>query len=327
MRLRSLCCLSLVGLLACLGWSNSKSDGLRAQLAVVDRERLWKCHGKWPELEQADLRLGRLQLERAELLSRAQWRCDRLFQEKAAQQLWEGARSDMRLQVEQVTRQFQAETEQEMKAVHARFEAQMKAAVQVPDRDLQVMASAAVTRFRLEKQKEVGARVLARRHQLDETVTGYVEELQRQFQPEKMNLLVGLELREDQAARRRLSEIEQLIDTRAEARRRLAETELSDYASIEQGQLALEVRDYEESLRREVQPRMPDLTALQSQERGKLREVQQTQRARLVAVVHDLEASAMDQFRKKVSRLKAVHRPLGEILPGAFLEPQERQRR
>lgn len=326
MKLRSIGCLSLVGLLACLGWSNSKSDGIRAQLAVVERERLWSHHGAWPELERADLQLGHLEAERSELLARAQFRCDRLFQEKAARQLWEDACSDVQLQVEQATRQFQAETEQEMKAIHARFERQMKAAVHVPDRELQSMAAAALTRFRLEKQKEVAARVLARRHQLDAEVAQHVDDLQQQFQSEKVNLLIGLELREDPGARHRLSEIEQALETHSAARRQLAETELSDYTSIEEGQLALELRDYEAGLRRQLQPQMPNLTALQSQERGRLREVQRVQKAKLVAVVRNLEAIAKDRFRRQLSDLKPVHQSAGEILPEAFLKSSERQR-
>lgn len=326
MRLKkSILCASLVGLLACLGWSNAKQDGLRDQLAVVERERLWKSHGAYAELEQLDGRLGRLQSEQADLLARAQWRCDRLFQEQAAHRLWDEQRSQLQGEVEQATLDFKARTEREMKEVHTRFEAQLKTTARIPGEDLQTMAAAAVTRFRLEKQKEMGQRIQARRHQLDEAVSGLEQELQARYQAEKVNLQVRLEVREEAAARRRLAEIEQEIDTRVSDRRRLAETELSDYATIEEGQLTLEVRDYEAGLRSQLQPSV-DFAQLKSQERTQLAQVQKARQAELLTVVQNLEAAARDRFQNQLKGLKPNHHRAGEFLPEAFLEPEERAR-
>ena len=313
-------CLSLVGLLACWGWPNGQADGLRGELAVVERERLWKCHGSYTELEQLDRQLESLQSERIDLLSRAQVRCDRLFQEQHARQLWQAEQSLMQARVEQVTRQFKAQTEREMKDVQARFLSQLKASL--PEPDLQEMAAAAATRFRLEKQKELSLRLQARQRQLDEAVARFEDELSRQFQDEKVKLQVKLQLAEDESARRRLAAIEEELDARKAERRRLAEMEMRDYRSIDEGQLALEVREYEEGLRREIQPPAPDLSPLAS----RLRAVQKQRQAQLIQVVGSLEAAARDHFRAQLVRLRVVHQPAGEILPEAFLEPKERAR-
>jgi len=313
-------CLSLVGLLACWGWPNGQSDGLRGELAVVERERLWKCHGSYPELAQLDQQLEILQSERLELLVRAQNRCDRLFQEQRARQLWQAEQSQMQDRVEQVTRQFKAQTEREMKDIQDRFLSQLKAAL--PGPDLQEMAAAAATRFRLEKQKELSLRLQTRQRQLDEGVARFEDELPRQVQDEKVKLQVKLQLAEDEQARRRLAAIEEELDARKAERRRRAEMELRDYRSIEEGQLALEVREYEEGLRREIQPPAPDLAPLAKQ----LRAVQKQRQAQLMQVVSNLEASARDHFRTQLARLRVVHQPAGEILPEAFLEPKERVR-
>ncbi len=313
-------CLSLVGLLACWGWPNGQADGLRGELAVVQRERLWKCHGSYTELEQLDRQLESLQSERIDLLSRAQVRCDRLFQEQHARQLWQAEQSQMQARVEQVTRQFKAQTEREMKDVQARFLSQLKASL--PEPDLQEMAAAAATRFRLEKQKELSLRLQARQRQLDEAVARFEDELSRQFQDEKVKLQVKLQLAEDESARRRLAAIEEELDARKAERRRLAEMEMRDYRSIDEGQLALEVREYEEGLRREIQPPAPDLSPLAS----RLRAVQKQRQAQLIQVVGSLEAAARDHFRAQLVRLRVVHQPAGEILPEAFLEPKERAR-
>lgn len=313
-------CLSLVGLLACWGWPNGQADGLRGELAVVERERLWKCHGSYTELEQLDRQLESLQSERIDLLSRAQVRCDRLFQEQHARQLWQAEQSQMQARVEQVTRQFKAQTEREMKDVQARFLSQLKASL--PEPDLQEMAAAAATRFRLEKQKELSLRLQARQRQLDEAVARFEDELSRQFQDEKVKLQVKLQLAEDESARRRLAAIEEELDARKAERRRLAEMEMRDYRSIDEGQLALEVREYEEGLRREIQPPAPDLSPLAS----RLRAVQKQRQAQLIQVVGSLEAAARDHFRAQLVRLRVVHQPAGEILPEAFLEPKERAR-
>lgn len=313
-------CLSLVGLLACWGWPNGQADGLRGELAVVERERLWKCHGSYTELEQLDRQLESLQSERIDLLSRAQVRCDRLFQEQHARQLWQAEQSQMQARVEQVTRQFKAQTEREMKDVQGRFLSQLKASL--PEPDLQEMAAAAATRFRLEKQKELSLRLQARQRQLDEAVARFEDELSRQFQDEKVKLQVKLQLAEDESARRRLAAIEEELDARKAERRRLAEMEMRDYRSIDEGQLALEVREYEEGLRREIQPPAPDLSPLAS----RLRAVQKQRQAQLIQVVGSLEAAARDHFRAQLVRLRVVHQPAGEILPEAFLEPKERAR-
>ena len=313
-------CLSLVGLLACWGWPNGQADGLRGELAVVQRERLWKCHGSYTELEQLDRQLESLQSERIDLLSRAQVRCDRLFQEQHARQLWQAEQSQMQARVEQVTRQFKAQTEREMKDVQARFLSQLKASL--PEPDLQEMAAAAATRFRLEKQKELSLRLQARQRQLDEAVARFEDELSRQFQDEKVKLQVKLQLAEDESARRRLAAIVEELDARKAERRRLAEMEMRDYRSIDEGQLALEVREYEEGLRREIQPPAPDLSPLAS----RLRAVQKQRQAQLIQVVGSLEAAARDHFRAQLVRLRVVHQPAGEILPEAFLEPKERAR-
>ena len=326
MRLRkSILCVSLVGLTACLSWSNARQEGLRDQLAVVERERLWKSHGAYPELEQLDGRLGRLQSEQADLLARARWRCDRLFQEQAAHRLWNEQRSQLQGEVEHATLDFKVRTEREMKEVHTRFESQLKSAARLPAGDLQTMAAAAVTRFRLEKQKEMGQRIGARRQQLDEAVSNLEQDLQARYQDEKVNLQVRLEVREDGAARRRLAEIEQEIDTRVSDRRRLAETELSDYVTIEEGQLNLEVRDYASGLRAQLQPSM-DVARLQSQERTQLAQLQKARQAELLTVVQNLEAAARDRFQSQLKGLKPKHHRAGEFLPEAFLSREERAR-
>lgn len=319
-------CLSLVGVLACWAWPNGRSDGLRGELAVVERERLWKCHGSYPQLQELDWKLGRLQSERIELLTRAQMRCDRLLQEQEAHRLWDLQRSQMQAQMEQATQEFKGRAEREMRAVHARFERQLKAAARVPDRDLQMMATAAVMRFRLEKQKELSARLQARRRQLDELVARLEDDLGRRFQPEKVALQVRLQAHEEEAARARLSAIADEVEECVAARRRLAETELRDYTSIEEGQLAIEVGEYEQGLRRELTPAAPDLAALQRQERHQLRSVQQIRQAELVQVVRNLEASARARFQDQLAGLRGRHDKSGELLPEAFLEPGERAR-
>lgn len=319
---KPLLCLSLVGLLACLGWPNVKTDGLRVQLALVERERLWKCHGNYPQLAQLDWQMSQLHSEQSALLSLAQIRCDRLFQEQAAAKLWGQQQSAMRAQVEQANREFQAQTEREMKAVQARFQRQMQAAVQVPDQDLRTMAAAAVTRFRLEKQKELSLRLQARGRQLAEEVTGLEDDLARHFQSEKVDLQVRLQVREDEGARRRLAAIAQEIDRCVSDRRQLAETELRDYTSIEEGQLALEVRDYEAGLQAQMRTSATDLSAL----RQELLSVQKLRQTQLVAVVRNLESRARSRFQEQLSGLRGRHHKAGEFLPEAFLEPKERAR-
>ncbi|MBX3172760.1 MAG: hypothetical protein KF760_35510 [Candidatus Eremiobacteraeota bacterium] len=322
MRLRKpLLCLSLVGLLACLGWPNAKSDGLRGQLALVERERLWRCHGSYSQLEQLDWRLSQLHSERADLLSQARVRCERLFQEQEAQKLWMIEQSAMQAQVEQATREFAAQTEREMKAVRQRFQREMQAA-QVPEQDLRALAAAAVTRFRLEKQKKVSERLQARGLQLAEEVARLEDDLARQFQAEKVDLQVNLQLRDDEAARLRLAAISDEIDRRVTARRQLVETEMRDYTSIEEGQLAIEVRDYEQALRKEMPAPAPDLSAL----RHALLGLQQQRQAQLIEVVGHLEARARSRFQEQLSGLRGGHERAGEIWPEAFLEPKQRAR-
>lgn len=319
---KPLLCWSFVGLLACLGWPNAKSDGLRSQLAVVERDRLWKCHGSYTQVAQLDWQLDRLHSERSGLLSLAQRRCDQAFQEREARQLWTDQQSAMRAEVEQASRDFQAQTERELKAVHARFQQQIQAASHIPEGDLQTMAAAAVTRFRLEKQKELSLRLQTRRRQLAEEVSRLEDELARQFQAEKVDLQVRLQVREDEAARRRLAAISEDFDSRLSARRQLAETEMRDYTSIEEGQLALELRDYEQQLRREILPPAPDLSAMRQELMG----LQQHRQAQLMQVVRGLEARARNRFQEQLSALPRRHQPAGEIMPEAFLEPKEKVR-
>ena len=116
------------------------------------------------------------------------------------------------------------------------------------------------------------------------------------------------------------------LEVRLAERRQLAETEMRDYTTIEEGQLALELRDYERGLRKELLPAGPDLAALKQKEQRQLQSVRKIHQARLIEVARELEARARQRFEKQLSGLRGRHERAGEELPEAFLEPGERAR-
>ena len=212
MKLRTLLLMPLVGI--CLAGATQESDVLRERIAIVERERLWQCHPGYGRLAQLDLEVRGLESQRHELLAQARFNCDTLVRRGEAQQLWDAQRLDLRRQMEATSREFQVSTEKEMAAIHARFEGKVAEIVkksQVPSRE---MAAIALTRFRLEGQKELDQRVEAEYQRRAAELARQDDLAAVQVQEERVNL----QLHDDEQSRHRLQELDERMSFEREAR-------------------------------------------------------------------------------------------------------------
>lgn len=313
MKLRTLLLMPLVGI--CLAGATQESDVLRERIAVVERERLWQCHPGYGRLAQLDLEVRGLESQRQELLAQARFNCDALVRRSEAQQLWDAQRLDLRRQMEATSREFQVSTEKEMAAVHARFEgkvAEIMKKSQVPSRE---MAAIALTRFRLEGQKELDQRVQAEYQRRAAELARQDDLAVVQVQEEKVNL----QLHDDEQSRHRLQELDERLSFEREARHEASRRELEAWVEEQRAQLDRDVAAYQARLAGELKPPAAELQALRLQERQEMQRVQELRQAEMVEVVSQLEGNARMVLERRLGELTEQHHLGGELLPRRFL--------
>ncbi len=296
---------------------------MRQRIAIVERERLWQCHPGYGRLAELDMEVRGLEAQRQELLAQASFNCDALVRQGEAQQLLSSQRQAMRLQVETASRDFQARTEQELAAIHARFEGKVAEIVkksQVPSRE---MAAMALARYRLEGQKQLDLRVQAEHQRRAGELARQDDLAAAQVQPEKVNLQLTLQLHEDESARRRLQELDERLASEREARHEVSRRELEAWVEEQRRQLDRDVIAYQASLAGELRHPAGELQALRLEESQQLQQVQKRGRAELVEVVRQIEGQARLEFERRMTDLKERHQLGGELLPQRFLAPAQ----
>lgn len=330
--------LSVTLLAAVLGGAQqqaSPSDALRRQLAVVERDRLWKCHPGYGPFEQLDWEVRSLQAERQGLLLEAQRTCDLLYHHLEVEQALSTERQSRQAQIAELAREFEANTEAEMVAIHNRFERQVAETMKgygkpvSNPQDFQLMAVAQVTKFRLEKQKELGSRLQAEQQRLDLELARLEDEIAASTQAEKVNLQIKVQMGDDEAARRRLAALDEEMAAAKALRRQQLEGEMQAYAAQQKVQVEADILAFEQRLRQEYQQRLsapPELSELRRQEQQALRKAQQARRTRLVEIVSDREREARQVFAKLVERHPLAHSKDAEVVPALFLDAPSRAR-
>ncbi|MBS2037003.1 hypothetical protein JST97_18580 [bacterium] len=324
MRLRTFCLLPLLGVW--LVGATQESEILRQRVAVIERERLWQCHPGYARLAELDLQLTGLEAQRRELLGLARQNCDSLALREQARQLWEAQQMEMRQQVDRVSKEFQGRTQQEMASIHARFEGQLAEIVkksQIPSAE---MLSMAVTRFRLEKQKNLEHRLQAELQRRSVDLAQQDDQAASQVQPEKVNLQLALQVQENEQARRRLQELDERLASEREARHQATMREFETWADEQRSGLQREVANYQLRLSGQGQTPVKEFLAVREAERQELQRAQKLRRTELVEVVRRLESAGRLQFEQRLSQLQSSHWPAGELLPQRFLAPAEAAR-
>ena len=335
---RSVVVLSLSLLAAILGGAQQRSapsDALRRQLAVVERDRLWKCHPGYGQFEQLDWEVRSLQAERQGLLLEAQRSCDMLYHHLDVEQSLGAERQVRQAQIAGLAREFEAKTEAELLAIHNRFDRQIAETMKrygkpvSNPRDFQLMAASQVTKFRLEKQKALQEGLQAEQLRLDLELAHFEDETAASTQDEKVSLQLRLQLAEDEVVRRRLAALDDQMAEAKIRRRQQQEREMLAYTSQQKALVEQEVLAFEQRLQAEYQQQLsppPELAQLRRQEQQELRKAQQARRAQLVQIVRNWEQEARHDFAGLVQRHPLTHSEDAEVVPALFLDGPSRAR-
>ncbi len=259
--------------------SATPAVGLKAELAVVEAEKLLREHPDYPKLNELEERIQKLAIEeetlplkgREKAVGKGQRTMLKALEQAKAEM--EGEQARLRGEMEGLARALQGRMAAEMNEVKARLDADLIAKLKKiqpqdtsPDagfesvgeygENLKLMASRNLAARRLELEKATQNELMAERSRLDQQLAAHDDEVSLRFQEEKLNLQLKMQNNPseevEKATRARLDAIDDEVSAAKEQKRREIDAQMEAFRAERQAKFDREIAAYESRVKAEI---------------------------------------------------------------------------